>query len=389
MADLVVIADDLTGALDSAGRLAARLGTVPVHLTLGGLPGPHPALVYDAQTRHAEEAAVRQRVAHRVRAARRQGARCLYLKVDSTLRGPIATTVATAWEVWGGASVLVCPAFPAQARTVVEGRLLVDGVPVDETPFGRDPHHPVASALLADHLTGVPGPAHHLPLAGVRMGAEAVAQALRKHAGLWTADATDEEELTTLAQGAVRAGLTLLVGSAGLLHPLPEALGLPRPEHPPAPPSVPGPILVVVGSRHPRARAQVRTLRAAALPRVHLVTATEEPFRAGQEDQVVLELAAEATALEGREGIGALVVVGGETARAVAAAMGFRRLEVRGEVLPGIPWAWGQRTAGGPVLWVSKAGGFGEAKTLVEIVAWMRASSGRTPINVGGSDDGS
>jgi len=68
--------------------------------------------------------------------------------------------------------------------------------------------------------------------------------------------------------------------------------------------------------------------------------------------------------MAGVEKVGALVATGGETARAVLDAWGIPRLRVRGEVEPGVVFsttdAWWRDL---PV--VTKAGGFGDARTLV------------------------
>ena len=44
----------------------------------------------------------------------------------------------------GIATAIVCPAFPAQGRVVLDRVLLVDGVPVADTPIGRDPQFAAA-----------------------------------------------------------------------------------------------------------------------------------------------------------------------------------------------------------------------------------------------------
>src|SRR5205814_3728225 len=49
------------------------------------------------------------------------------VKIDSTLRGPIASLVAGALEGSGTAIALVAPAFPEQGRFLHDGRLVVNG----------------------------------------------------------------------------------------------------------------------------------------------------------------------------------------------------------------------------------------------------------------------
>jgi len=374
MVELLVIADDLTGALDSAGRLAAITGLVPV---LPSLDSPLPAAqvaAYDLDTRRRSEDVARRRVTSAIRAARSGNVRLLYVKVDSTLRGHVGATVRAALRAWGSPSALVCPAFPAQGRTVERGELLVAGVPVHRTAFADDPRYPVRSADLRDHLDGEG--VHHLQLETVRAGPHAVTRALGDTPGVWVADAVTDEDLVTLARGAVGAGLTLLAGSAGLLGALASTLELPRAHNHKGRPDRCGATLVIVGSRHPSSREQIRRLAAANVPGVHILSVADTPLRPGQEDEVARELATEAATRVTAQGVEAVVVVGGDTARAVVEALGVDHLAVAGEVLPGIPWG---QLAGGPAdgcAWVSKAGGFGDPQALVDVVRWLRGEEG-------------
>ena len=70
----------------------------------------------------------------------------LFLKIDSTARGSIDGQVAgalTAWQVdHPDAVAVICPAFPDLGRTVLDGRVLVNGQPVHETAAAADPVTP-------------------------------------------------------------------------------------------------------------------------------------------------------------------------------------------------------------------------------------------------------
>ncbi|MGN6742194.1 MAG: nucleotide-binding domain containing protein, partial [Amnibacterium sp.] len=69
---------------------------------------------------------------------------------------------------------------------------------------------------------------------------------------------------------------------------------------------------------------------------------------------------------------GALVLTGGETARAVLDALGVGRLDVVRELEPGVVLS---RAPGLPVLLVTKAGAFGDAGSLVRVATLLTASS--------------
>jgi 4-hydroxythreonine-4-phosphate dehydrogenase len=67
----------------------------------------------------------------------------------------------------------------------------------------------------------------------------------------------------------------------------------------------------------------------------------------------------------------ALVVFGGDTARAVLEELGAPRLEPLGEVLPGVPVS-ALPFAGRELPLVTKAGGFGEPDVVDRIRRWLR-----------------
>jgi uncharacterized protein YgbK (DUF1537 family) len=71
----------------------------------------------------------------------------------------------------------------------------------------------------------------------------------------------------------------------------------------------------------------------------------------------------------------ALVLTGGDTARAVLAALGARGIALRAELLPGVPLG---RIIGGEldgVAVVTKAGGFGRPDTLVEVQRYLQEAT--------------
>ena len=141
---LVIIADDLTGALDSSGFLARSGLMVTIYpgrtfeltdgvtvINTGSRGDPAPVAVKKLRE-----------------AAQRLKGETIFKKIDSTLRGNIAPEIETLLETVSYEKVIIAPAFPAMGRTVVNGVLLVKGVPVAETDFGRDPVTPVKESLI-------------------------------------------------------------------------------------------------------------------------------------------------------------------------------------------------------------------------------------------------
>ena len=90
----------------------------------------------------------------------------LYLKIDSTVRGSVAGQITGALRAWTGqdrriASAVICPAFPEQHRTVYQGRVLVNGIPLEQTPTANDPVTPRSTGdlttILPDARCGTSG----------------------------------------------------------------------------------------------------------------------------------------------------------------------------------------------------------------------------------------
>lgn len=359
---LTLVADDLTGACDTGALFA---GKSPVPVTVWPRPPrPAPVRVVDTESRTLPAAEAADRVAA---VPAQAPAPRFFKKVDSTLRGRVGAEVGALMRAAGTASAVLTPAFPALGRTVVERLLLVDAVPVTETPLACDPDFPAAdSASVVDLLRrDLDRALTWIPLGEVRAGGEALAARLARLRGtVAVADAETDLDLVALVDAALAVEpAPLLVGSAGLAHALAARLGL-----------LAGPVtpprgrrwLVVAGSRHPATRRQVETCRAAGLA-VLSAPEREEPDRSG----VAVRLAAEARRRLDQDTFDLLVVTGGQTAVAVLAALDAEGLDLVGAPATGLALGYlrGGRYAGLPV--VTKAGGFGDPDLLVAL--WERS----------------
>jgi D-threonate/D-erythronate kinase len=373
---VTILADDLTGACDT-GCLFAGSGPVGVALEPALRADDRPVIAVDTESRMLASpaaAAVLRRAAEHLRA--RLGAGPVFKKIDSTMRGSVAAELAALLEhgpPFSGA--LVCPAFPALRRVVSHGRLLVDSVPVHESPIGRDPGFHGGTSDLAALLSG-PVPVVALGLDDVRAGGEKIAHVLEQHRGaLVAADALTDADLANLARAALSVPGMLAAGSAGLGLALSRALGL-------AGPAAALPAgharLVVVGSLHPASRAQLDALERAgvavvtvdasgrgdpapaiaALDRRRPAVVASAPAPADRE-AMARHLAGIAARILDRARVDLVAVTGGDTAHALIQALRPRRFDLLGAPADGL--ALGRLTLdaarGLPLL--TKAGGFG------------------------------
>ena len=267
---------------------------------------------------------------------------------------------------------LLAPAFPAQGRTVVDGRLRVDGGPVDGTAISRDPTFPPTGASVPALLVvGGVRPIAVLPLATVRRGPAAVAERLRRFAraggrSWWRTPRRTRTSRSSWMRPATvpRYWRDPRDSRERSPHRLPATQRGERPA-----PSVPlrRPLVVVAGSAHPTTRAQIERLGA----REDLIVLAP-PSDRGADDPARRRncrawLADQARSLIDRSRPGTLLLTGGETAIAVLRALGGDGLRLTGELEPGVAIA---ALVGGPfqgVTVLTKAGGFGDADALVRV----------------------
>jgi uncharacterized protein YgbK (DUF1537 family) len=155
-----VIADDLTGAAE-IGAVGLRHG-LSAEIVLAGATMPVAAvspaakvdlLCLDTDSRlcPAEESARRaQGAAAWLKTA---GARWIYKKVDSVLRGQVTAELEAVIAAARCPLVLLVPANPSLGRVIRGGRYYVRGKPLDETEFSYDAMHPRTSAFVLEMIS--------------------------------------------------------------------------------------------------------------------------------------------------------------------------------------------------------------------------------------------
>ncbi|WP_445442126.1 four-carbon acid sugar kinase family protein [Clavibacter sp. km1a] len=432
---VAIVADDLTGAADSAVQFA-RAGWA-ARLALGdavqqhGHDGSVIAIVTDARAQDPDEARESTRAA--VARAVADGDDRLFVKIDSTMRGTVQEQVEGALAAWASrepsAVAVVCPAYPAMGRTIEGGLLLVDGRGVETTSVGRDPVTPVTTSALAALL---PGSAHVEAASDAADLAVRIATAAAAGARVVTVDAVTTADLRFVAEALALLGPRAVpVGSAGLAGEMAREWGAgleaPHADAPRVGASVAAPrhVVVVVSSLHDVSRGQHAHLAAAAAggslhesvrtiapsldeligdagadPTVDdtgtdadaaSVTVVLAPERTARDDRstpdgsptvaerVAAGLARIADRVITRRGASALVLMGGEGARAVLTRQGADAILVRDAIREGMPLGTieGGRLHGMPV--VTKAGGFGSPSSLTDIVPELLDHPASTP----------
>ncbi|MGI3784956.1 MAG: four-carbon acid sugar kinase family protein [Janthinobacterium lividum] len=376
---LGLVADDLTGAGDAAVGFAevgwtAVLALRPSRLSRPGTQVPTVVAV-STGCRAAPDDEAAERTAHAVEAVLAAGAERLYLKIDSTVRGSVAGQVDGALSAWShvhpDALAVICPAFPGQLRTVVDGQVLVAGASLAASAAAHDPVTPRTSGDLTQVFPG----------AVRRAGAELSGPPGSR----LVVDARGDPDLDQLAVRLDRAGPALVVvGSGGLAAALGRVWPHPHPLPPPrssrssrSPWNVHGRVLVAVSSLHPVSAAQLVRLHGGqhATDVDVLTTATELSSPAAAAAALALRVGS--ALADGR--YQALVLVGGDGAAAILEGLAADGVEIDGAVVPGCPTGLvsGGRADGLRV--VTKSGGFGGPAAVEQIVRTLRPTQEETP----------
>ncbi|MCE8023175.1 3-oxo-tetronate kinase [Billgrantia aerodenitrificans] len=413
---LGAIADDFTGATDLANNLV-RAGMRCVQLI--GVPagdidiGEADAVVVALKSRSCPvEEAVGDAIASADWLIDR-GACQIFFKYcstfDSTDAGNIGPVADALLERLGAEQTVMVPAFPANGRTVYQGHLFVGDRLLNDSGMQHHPLTPMTDAdlvrVLGRQTPNAVGLASHEVLA---RGSAAVCdqfEALATHGVRHViCDTLNEGDLEVLAEAVVE--FPLVTGGSGLGQALPEQYRrrgwLAEVAEPGRLVPAEGSAIVLSGScsratlgqvahfleHHPRGQqagfaldplqlAEGETHFEMALDFAReglaeggpvLVYASADPARvkAAQEalgmaragelvEQALGQLANTLVA----EGVGRLLVAGGESSGAVVSALGIRQLRIGGQIDPGVPWTQAPRVGGAPLSLALKSGNFG------------------------------
>lgn len=247
MPALGIVADDLTGAMDTANEVATRGYETLVVAVPEASPPDATVVAVNTETRYATPADAAEAVQRSVDAV---DASVVYKKIDSTLRGNVGSEVVAALRATAADLAVVAPAFPATGRETWDGVHTVGGTPVAETEFGADENGPSSSAV-SDLFAAQEFPAERIDGAGVSGGADQVAAcfsaAVERHEQppIVVCDARTEAHLDAIAAAGARFD-ALFVGSGGLAAHL--RVNAPADSTRNVPQPGPGTPLAVVGS---------------------------------------------------------------------------------------------------------------------------------------------
>ena len=278
MQKLLIIADDFTGALDTGIRFTAmgyrtRVSADYDHrFSKEKEQGRILSVSSDSRPLSGEDAYTR--VYALTKRALAAGYRHFYKKTDSGVRGNIGMELKAVMDACGQTVLSFIPAMPQADRITRGGIQYIDGVPVNQSVFGKDPFEPVKFADVADIIRS------QTDLKVVKVPKDGYEQTDFDHADrtVLLFDAETQEDMTAIAQVLKRNGADrLMAGCAGFAGAYGTFLG-PGKETMPKPRRTEG-LLALSGSQNRITIEQEAYAESHGFTRIHL---THEQKLAGE-----------------------------------------------------------------------------------------------------------
>ena len=366
----VIIADDLTGACDSALQFRRHGARARVHLALDADARDLSDVdAFSTDTRNLPEceAATRIRQVGTHIMHLDSGAAVVFKKIDSLLRGTPGSEIMATMDVFACEVGVITPAFPEMGRTVSEGHLHVHG---DDDWKPIDVLGTLRSQGLEECNHVAPG---------------LIAKSLAQGCRYVSVDSASNEDLRIIADETIGCGRKVLwVGSAGLAGALAgllfpggvRAVGYPKGKRP---------ILFCIGSQHAVTAGQLGNLRRdRTVCELNASTANKNDIAAAlaRGEHTILRIEVGETLMRQLRallsGIGglaeAILISGGDTVSLICDAVESRTIEIEDQVVAGLPWGIlrGGLLDGLPV--ATKSGAFGGPDALTKVTDFFTCS---------------
>ncbi len=375
------IADDFTGAGDAASFLAKKgIRTILLNGTPDGNKeiGDAQAVVIALKTRTME---TKRAVKETLQAAawlKEKNAQQIYVKYcstfDSTKEGNIGPVMDALLETYQVPYSVLCPSLPVNGRTVENGRLYVNGVPLDESPMKNHPLTPMWDSDLKNLMeeqsryqcvkTG------QITEDNQKQKADEIKEFQKEHDHFYVIpDYSNEEDARNIA--AEFGDLEILSGGSGLLEYLAEKYAGNHTDKIPET-ATDGKALLLAGSCSVATRNQIAHIQEKGIlsmkmdpialmqnrqseeeiwnfiqknPSEVLVYSSDDPEAVKEVQKMGKDKAAallERTTANlakraVKNGFTRIIVAGGETSGAVTKALGYDAYEIGESVAPGVP----------------------------------------------------
>lgn len=422
-----IIADDLTGAADTGVQFAKRGLTTLVIIDKDyreDILDRMQILAFNTNTRNVVPEIAYKRVNRVAKILKNKGVKCIYKKIDSTLRGNIGIEIESVMDVFDVETVILTASLPVHKRITVGGYQLVNQVPLQSSEIARNLNSSIPESHLPTLIQSqTKRKVGHINLSVVMQGIEALRQEILTHQKkgfeIIAVDAANKNDLATIANAIVAMELTkIIVGSAGLASELPSALGL-KTKAESAIRKKEGVVVAICGSKSRNAIRQIlkakemtgngviginidRILTGKKSMDEELRKALRETKKLISKEKNIIVKLSDSKTVSGEEmslkprietavmkekilevlgrlaykivkssKVAGLVLTGGETAVSACKKLNSWGIVLGDEVLPGIPVG---ELVGGEfegLNIITKAGSFGEEDTLVKAIKYL------------------
>ena len=269
MIQLLMIADDFTGALDAGVQFASHgAKTIVITDTVSQWSQDVQnvdILVVDAETRHMPAQQAYDTVHRIVIQGVQAGIPHIYKKTDSALRGNIGAELSALLHASGEKQLPFLPAFPQIGRRTKQGVHYIQDLPVAQSVFGKDPFEPVKESRVDKLIAGqTQDPVTVLPPLDY-------GDALPEQEGILVFDSLSERDLSITAHRLMEGKkLAIMAGCAGFAAMLPQLLGTNTLHHEPVLPKLDSRLLVLCGSVNPITQTQLDHAQASGFLRLRM-----------------------------------------------------------------------------------------------------------------------
>lgn len=421
----VIIADDLTGANDTALQFfKSGLSTkiiIDYDQDFSSLEG---TCVYASSTesRNVDKETAVDRVSRVTKKLQEKlNAENFYKKIDSTLRGHIGLEIIALLEATQKDAAVIAPAYIEENRATIGAYQLLGTLPIERTQCALDPKAPIFDSYIPDILKKDLNPLYHelidtIGFKTVTKGAGPISlklkELIQKGKKLIVVDAMSGTDLEQIILAMDKSGYDLLpCGSAGLANALNKTDSIIKKEGFTFSSTLPR--LIISGSATNLTHKQIKKLKEEKKS-IHYIDLTIENIINGVDSAMVNEISqnlsqsrdvavhssnineelldddslnllidagiakdefpnritdflAELMYEINQKNDFILIAIGGETSYKCAYQIGAKFLEIKDAIMPAIPLCI---DSNGKIV-VTKSGNFGSLSTLVDIINYF------------------
>ncbi len=417
---IVIVADDFTGASDTAVQFAKKglkslvindIDTISKSLDICD------ALAINTGSRADSMDTAYRKTYSAGNMLKGTNIKLIYKKIDSTMRGNIGAELSGLMDSLKTDISVIVPSLPDQGRTVINGNLYVKDVLLSDTEFSTDPGTPVRESYIpaiisqqSDKKTAVIS--YDRVIEGENILAEAVRQLIDDNVRIIVIDAREKEELRIIASALASMNEKILMaGSLGLAEFIPEHFFTEKTRK--ANIVVAGSVSNVTLSQLDYLKADPDTVRidinisdlftaGKTIEKERIQSILHDSFRRGSD--VIIRSArahddAEKSFEAGREygldrsevsdtiasflgeiaagiirehRINGMLLTGGDIAMKTATSLNVSGLIVESEILPGIPYGHFSDPAYSDIKIITKAGGFGNEDAIYRVLEFLK-----------------